>query len=89
MFNQYLRSKKHVEAFFNIEKLKIEDAIKECNEFSEAMRAFAFIEFRHYNRKSLIITYDKYITFVEENEQWIKEEYLKWLNSRKENAQQN
>jgi predicted GNAT superfamily acetyltransferase len=78
MLNQFCRAKKHVDKFFEMESIKIDEAATECNEFREVMKAYAFVEFRHYSKKGFIITYDKYLTFVEENERWIKEKYSKW-----------
>ena len=78
MFNQYCRAKKHVDKFFEMESIKIDEAATECNEFREVMKAYAFVEFHCYSKKGFIVTHNKYFTFVEENERWINEKYSKW-----------
>jgi hypothetical protein len=98
MLKQYRCAKKHIVDFFKNENLTIEEVKRECNDYLEAMRAYAFVEFLHYSKDGYLIRdaytesftadmiiQDSYMNFVEENQKWTEEKYLKWINTNKVN----
>lgn len=93
MLNQFRCAKKHIVDFFDKENLTNEEVISECNDYLEAVKAYAFVVFLHYSKngeflirdaytenltKDMIIQ-DSYLSFVEENQKWTEEKYLRWL----------
>lgn len=90
MRNQYRCAKKHIVEFLKKENLTMEEVKNECNDYLEAMKAYAFVEYLHYSKKGYLVrevTFtedmkikDSYLSFVLENQKWTEEQYLKWID---------